>query len=171
MNWLGQTISDQRLLALIGSYLYAGMLVGEHMGRSEIGISQGDPRSPLLANILLDPFDKELERRGHRFARYADDRIIPVKSQRAGERVMPNLTLKAPGLAGGIVTLGDHYIALSCESFSGSKQVCKARCVNRKRPSHTKPNSAQLTAEFSKHTARSRSISWFFGNSARIDPS
>jgi RNA-directed DNA polymerase len=77
---------------LIGSYLRAGVLVGENLEPSEIGTPQGGPLSPLLANILLDQFDKELERRGHRFARYADDRVILVKSQRAGERVMQNLT-------------------------------------------------------------------------------
>ena len=59
---------------------------------SEIGTPQGGPLSPLWANILRDQFDQELERRGHRFARYADDRVIRVKSQRAGERVMHNLT-------------------------------------------------------------------------------
>ncbi len=92
MNRLGPTIRDKRLLALIGSYLRAGVLVGEHIEPSEIGTPQGGPLSPLLANILLDQFDKELERRGHRFARYADDMVILVKSQRAGERVMHNLT-------------------------------------------------------------------------------
>ena len=61
------------------------MLVGEHIEPSDIGTPQGGPLSPLLANILLNELDHELERRGHRFARYADDMVILVKSQRAGD--------------------------------------------------------------------------------------
>lgn len=92
MNLLGRTIRDRRLLSLIGRYLRAGVLVGEHLEPSDIGTPQGGPLSPLLANILLNELDHELERRGHRFARYADDMVILVKSQRAGERVMGSLT-------------------------------------------------------------------------------
>ena len=68
------------------------MLVGEHVEPSEVGTPQGGPISPLLANILLHQLDLELERRGHRFARYADDMVILVKSQRAAERVMQSIT-------------------------------------------------------------------------------
>jgi len=92
MNLLGRTIADKRLLALIGRYLRAGVLVGEHIEPSDIGTPQGGPMSPLLANILLHQLDGELHRRGHRFARYADDLVILVKSQRAGERVMRSIT-------------------------------------------------------------------------------
>ena len=92
MNLLGRTIADKRLLDLIGRYLRAGVLVGEHLEPSDIGTPQGGPLSPLLANILLNQLDGELERRGHRFARYADDLIILVKSQRAGQRVMRSIT-------------------------------------------------------------------------------
>ncbi len=92
MSLLGRTIGDKRLLALIGRYLRAGVLVGEHIEPSEVGTPQGGPLSPLLANILLHQLDLELERRGHRFARYADDLIVLVKSKRAGERVMGSLT-------------------------------------------------------------------------------
>jgi RNA-directed DNA polymerase len=92
MNVLGRTIRDKRLLALIGRYLRAGVLVGEHIEPSEVGTPQGGPLSPLLANILLHQLDQELEKRGHRFARYADDMIILVKSQRAAERVMQSIT-------------------------------------------------------------------------------
>ena len=88
MNLLGRTIADKRLLALIGRYLRAGVLVGEHIEPSDIGTPQGGPMSPLLANILLHQLDGELHRRGHRFARYADDLVILVKSQRAGERAI-----------------------------------------------------------------------------------
>ena len=92
MNLLRRTIADKRLLALIGRYLRAGVLVGEHIQPSEVGTPQGGPLSPLLANILLHQLDRELEKRGHRFARYADDLIILVKSQRAAERVMRSIT-------------------------------------------------------------------------------
>jgi RNA-directed DNA polymerase len=92
MNLLGRIIRDKRLLGLIGRYLRAGVLVGEHILPSEVGTPQGGPLSPLLANILLHQLDCELEKRGHRFARYADDMIILVKSHRAAERVMRSIT-------------------------------------------------------------------------------
>lgn len=92
MNLLGQTIADKRLLRLIGRYLRAGVLVGEHVKPSEVGTPQGGPLSPLLANILLHQLDIELEKRGHRFARYADDMVILVKSERAAQRVMASIT-------------------------------------------------------------------------------
>ena len=92
MHLVGRCIGDKRLLALIGRYLRAGVLVGGHIEPSEVGTPQGGPLSPLLANILLHQLDQELERRGHRFARYADDLIVLVKSKRAGERVMGSLT-------------------------------------------------------------------------------
>ena len=92
MSLLRRTIADKRLLALIGRYLRAGVLVGEHVEASEVGTPQGGPLSPLLANILLHQLDLELERRGHRFARYADDMVILVKSQRAAQRVMGSIT-------------------------------------------------------------------------------
>jgi RNA-directed DNA polymerase len=92
MSLLGRTIRDKRLLGLIGRYLRAGVLVGEHIEPSEVGTPQGGPLSPLLANILLHQLDGELQRRGHRFARYADDLVILVKSPRAGERVMRSIT-------------------------------------------------------------------------------
>jgi RNA-directed DNA polymerase len=85
-------VRDKRLLALIGRYLRAGVLVGETLQATAMGTPQGGPLSPLLANVLLDDLDKELERRGHRFARYADDILILVKSPRAGERVMASVT-------------------------------------------------------------------------------
>jgi RNA-directed DNA polymerase len=92
MSLLGRTIRDKRLLALIGRYLRAGVLVGEHIEPGEVGTPQGGPLSPLLANILLHQLDRELEQRGHRFARYADDMVILVKSERAAQRVMRSIT-------------------------------------------------------------------------------
>jgi RNA-directed DNA polymerase len=92
MRLLGQDIADKGLLKLIAGYLRAGVLVGEHIEPSEVGTPQGGPLSPLLANVLLHQLDCELERRGHRFARYADDLVILVRTQRAGERVMRSIT-------------------------------------------------------------------------------
>jgi group II intron reverse transcriptase/maturase len=88
MGRLKRRISDTRLLRLIRRYLNAGMMAdGVVMERLE-GTPQGGPLSPLLANLLLDEVDKELEKRGHAFVRYADDCNVYVRSRRAGERVM-----------------------------------------------------------------------------------
>ena len=92
MARVARKVGDARLLGLIGRYLRAGVIVGETFEPSEIGTPQGGPLSPLLANILLDDLDRELERRGHRFARYADDLLVLVKTPRAGERVKASLT-------------------------------------------------------------------------------
>ena len=83
LNRLARKIGDKRLLALIGSYLRAGVAHGDRVQPSEIGTPQGGPLSPLLANILLDDLDKELERRGHKFARYADDSAPRRRARRA----------------------------------------------------------------------------------------
>jgi RNA-directed DNA polymerase len=91
MGKLTQRITDRRVLALIRRYLEAGMMVNGVVQERHEGTPQGGPLSPLLANVLLDEVDKELERRGHRFARYADDCNVYVRSQRAGERVMQAL--------------------------------------------------------------------------------
>ena len=91
MGRLAKRITDRRVLGLIRRYLTAGMMAdGIVMERHE-GTPQGGPLSPLLANVLLDEVDKELEKRGHAFARYADDCNVYVQSQRAGERVMQTL--------------------------------------------------------------------------------
>ena len=83
MARVGRKVRDKRVLSLIGEYLRAGVLVGGQFEATAIGTPQGGPLSPLLANILLDDLDKELEHRGHRFVRYADDLLILVKSPRA----------------------------------------------------------------------------------------
>jgi len=91
MDRLAKRIADKRVLRLIRGYLQAGILAhGVHSERIE-GTPQGGPLSPLLANVLLDEVDRELERRGHRFVRYADDCNVYVRSQRAGERVLEAL--------------------------------------------------------------------------------
>lgn len=92
MTRLGNKVKDKRLLRLIKQYLRAGFVDNQFYGEGREGVPQGGPLSPLLANIMLDPLDKELEKRGHRFARYADDFTIVVKSQRAGERVLRSIS-------------------------------------------------------------------------------
>nr|WP_242674546.1 reverse transcriptase domain-containing protein [Marinobacter halodurans] len=77
MTHLGRKVRDKRLLGLIARYLRAGIIDNQLYLESRKGVPQGGPLSPLLANIMLDPLDKELERRDHRFARYADDFTIP----------------------------------------------------------------------------------------------
>ncbi len=91
MERVTRHIKDKRVLKLIGKYLRAGVMVNGSLQATPTGVPQGGPLSPLLANILLDDLDKELEKRGHHFARYADDFIIMVKSQSAGNRVMASI--------------------------------------------------------------------------------
>lgn len=92
MGLVAKRVQDQSLLRLIRRYLTAGVLVGGMVDPMDEGVPQGGPLSPLLSNLMLDVLDKELERRGHRFARYADDCNIYVRSPRAGERVMASVT-------------------------------------------------------------------------------
>ena len=84
MSRVARKVKDKRVLRLIRKYLQAGMMLdGVDMQRTQ-GTPQGGPLSPLLSNIILDDFDKELERRGHNFCRYADDCNIYVASKRSG---------------------------------------------------------------------------------------
>jgi len=87
MHRLSRKVQDKRVLRLIGKYLRAGVVVEGRLQATPLGVPQGGPLSPLLSNVVLDDLDKELEKRGLRFCRYADDFIILVKSLRAGERV------------------------------------------------------------------------------------
>ena len=92
MAKIAERVSDKRLLKLTRAFLRAGVMEGGLVHPVDEGTPQGGPLSPLLSNIVLDEFDRELERRGLRFARYADDSNIYVRSRRAGERVMGSLT-------------------------------------------------------------------------------
>jgi RNA-directed DNA polymerase len=92
MHRVSKVIEDKRVLKLIRAYLNAGVMMDGVVVKNEEGTPQGGPLSPLLSNIMLDDLDKELERRGLSFVRYADDCNIYVKSPRAAERVMKGVT-------------------------------------------------------------------------------
>src|SRR6266705_290399 len=92
MGQIAKRVEDKRLLKLIRAFLNAGVMENGLVSPSVEGTPQGGPLSPLLSNLVLDEFDRELERRGHRFVRYADDSNIYVRSERAGQRVMDSVT-------------------------------------------------------------------------------
>lgn len=91
MSRVARKVGDKRVLCLIRRYLQAGIMEGGLVSQPTMGTPQGGPLSPLLSNILLDDLDKELERRGHRFCRYADDVNVYVASRRAGQRVLDSI--------------------------------------------------------------------------------
>ena len=88
---LSRTIKDGRVISLIHKYLNAGVLVNGMFERTETGMPQGGPLSPLLSNIMLNELDKELERRGHRYVRFADDCMIFCKSRKSAQRTLENI--------------------------------------------------------------------------------
>jgi hypothetical protein len=92
MGQIAKRVEDKRLLKLIRAFLNAGVMENGLVSPSVEGAPQGGPLSPLLSNLVLDELDRELERRGHRFVRYADDSNIYVRSERAGQRVMESIT-------------------------------------------------------------------------------
>src|SRR3954454_4749939 len=92
MGQIAKRIEDKRLRKIIRAFLNAGVMENGLVSPSVEGTPQGGPLSPLLSNLVLDEFDRELERRGHRFVRYADDCNIYVRNERAGQRVMESIT-------------------------------------------------------------------------------
>jgi RNA-directed DNA polymerase len=92
MGQIAKRVEDKRLLKLIRAFLNAGVMENGLVSPSVEGTPQGGPLSPLLSNLVLDELDRELERRGHRFVRYADDCNVYVRSERAGQRVMEGVT-------------------------------------------------------------------------------
>jgi group II intron reverse transcriptase/maturase len=92
METLTRTIKDGRVISLIHKYLNAGVIVNNKFERTEEGVPQGGPLSPLLSNIMLNELDKELESRGHKFVRYADDLVILTQSKRSANRVLQSIT-------------------------------------------------------------------------------
>ena len=88
---LSRTVKDGRVVSLIHKYLNAGVVIRNKFEDTEIGVPQGSPLSPVLSNIMLNELDKELERRGHHFVRYADDLVILCKSKRSADRTLANI--------------------------------------------------------------------------------
>jgi RNA-directed DNA polymerase len=133
MGGLAKRIADKRVLGLIRRDLGAGMLAnGVAMERHE-GTPQGGPLSPLLANVLLDEVDKELEKRGHAFVRYADDLNVYVRARRAGERVLAALRRLFAGLKLRINESKSAVASASQRQFLGfSFWVAKGRIVKRR---------------------------------------
>lgn len=127
MHLVAKKVRDKPLLKLIGKYLRAGVQVNGVREKTEIGVPQGGPLSPLLSNIILDVLDKELEARGHKFVRYADDFVILVKSKRAGTRVQASIAkflakhLKLPVNEEKSAVQLAHLIAFLGFHFRGNK--------------------------------------------------
>jgi RNA-directed DNA polymerase len=91
MEVVSRTVKDGRVISLIHKYLNAGVVIRNRFEETKVGVPQGGPLSPLLSNVMLNELDKELERRGHRFVRYADDTVILCKSKRSAERTLANI--------------------------------------------------------------------------------
>jgi group II intron reverse transcriptase/maturase len=89
---VSRTVKDRRVVSLIHKYLNAGVVIRNTFEETEMGVPQGGPLSPLLSNIMLNEMDRELESRGHRFVRYADDLVILCRSKRSAERTLVNIT-------------------------------------------------------------------------------
>lgn len=89
---LSRTVKDGRVVSLIHKYLNAGVQIGSKIRTSEVGVPQGGPLSPILSNVMLNEMDKELERREHKFVRYADDLLILCRSKRSAARTMGSMT-------------------------------------------------------------------------------
>lgn len=133
MGRLEKRIADKRVLGLIRRYLSAGVLAGGVTSERHEGTPQGGPLSPLLANVLLDEIDKELEKRGHAFVRYADDLNIYVRSMAAGERVMAALRRLFAGLRLRVNEAKSAVARATERQFLGfSFWVAKGRVVKRR---------------------------------------
>jgi len=156
MRLLARRISDKRVLRLIGAYLRAGVrLPDDQWEATTQGVPQGGPLSPLLANIMLDPLDKELERRGLRFARYADDFLILVRSLRAAQRVMQSVTRFVEARLKLVVNRQkSQAAALSKCAFLGF-QILRGRIV------WTEKAQKRFKERVQEITSRSRGVSTF----------
>lgn len=111
MNILKERIKDPRVLRLIREFLKAGVMIGGVVHDSTEGTPQGGPLSPLLSNIILDKLDKELDKRGHKFCRYADDCNVYVKTERSGERLMKSIRSFIEGSLSLVVNPGKSAVA------------------------------------------------------------
>jgi RNA-directed DNA polymerase len=156
MKLLAKRISDKRVLRLIGAYLRAGVKLPEGTVEATIqGVPQGGPLSPLLANIMLDPLDKELERRGLRFARYADDFLVLVKSLRAAQRVMQSISRFVEGRLKLVVNRQKSRAARLSECAFLGFQIIRGRIVG------TEKALQRFKERIQEITSRSRGVSTF----------
>jgi len=156
MQLLAVRITDRRVLRLIGVYLRAGVqLETGEMEATTQGVPQGGPLSPLLANIMLDPLDKELEKRRLRFARYADDFLILVKSLRAAQRVMQSITRYVEARLQLVVNRQKSKAAPLCQCpFLGFQ-------IRRGRIEWTEKAQTRFKQRIGEITSRSRGVSTF----------
>jgi RNA-directed DNA polymerase len=149
MSRVAKRVSDKRLLKLIRSFLTAGVLENGLVGTTDEGTPQGGPLSPLLSNLMLDDLDRELERRGLRFVRYADDSNVYVRTERAGRRVMAGLKaflagkLKLKVNESKSAVARPHTRKFLGFTFSGREQV--KRCIAPKALARFKERIRELT--------------------------
>jgi RNA-directed DNA polymerase len=128
---VARRVDDKRLLRLIGRYLRAGVMVEGVLQPTDVGTPQGGPLSPMLSNILLDDLDKELERRGLPFVRYADDFAVFAKSQRAAERIMASVSRYLTGTLRLVVNQEKSRVVASEEfEFLGLSFVKSRATIN-----------------------------------------
>jgi RNA-directed DNA polymerase len=156
MKLLAGRILDTRVLRLIGAYLRAGVKLPEgNVQATTQGVPQGGPLSPLLANIMLDPLDKELERRGLRFARYADDFLVLLKSLRAAQRVMQSISRFVEGRLKLVVNRQKSRAARLSECAFLGFQIVRGRIV------WTEKALQRFKERIQEITSRSRGVSTF----------
>jgi RNA-directed DNA polymerase len=156
MGEVEKRLRDQRVIALIRRYLKAGVLAEGLVGANDEGTPQGGPLSPLLSNLLLDQLDREVERRGHRFVRYADDANLYVKSERAGKRVMASVSRFLTRKLRLTVNEGKSAVAQPWErKFLGFTFTAKGKPKRRVAPQALQRFKARIRA----HTSRTRGIS------------
>ncbi|KJS75611.1 MAG: DNA polymerase [Desulfotomaculum sp. BICA1-6] len=158
---LSRTIKDGRVISLIHKYLRAGVVIKHSFEETEIGVPQGGPLSPILSNIMLNELDKELERRGHRFVRYADDLLIFCKSRRSANRtyenILPFIEKKLFLKVNREKTVVDYVGKVKFLGFSFYRKKGKARV-------RIHPKSvAKMKSKVKEHTSRSNGM----GNEAR----
>jgi RNA-directed DNA polymerase len=156
MTLLARRVADKRVLRLIGRYLRAGVMLPDGSREAtEKGVPQGGPLSPLLANVMLDPLDKELERRGLRFARYADDFLILVRSARAARRVMQSVSRYVEGRLGLVVNRQKSQAAPLVRCTFLGFQIKRGRVV------WSEKALRRFKERIQEITSRSRGISMF----------
>ncbi|BCG62755.1 MAG: RNA-directed DNA polymerase [Methyloprofundus sp.] len=155
MNRLGKWVTDKQLLALIGKYLRAEVSVKGKLEATHCGVPQGGPLSPLLANIMLDDLDRYLESKGYRFARYADDFVISVKSLQEGERIKAEVTaylktLKLPINTEKSQVVSRKQLCFLGFAFKGKKIVWSPKSL------------ANFKHRIRELTGRSWGVSWIY---------